>query len=36
MIELYEGVGDMLRFYRFVRRAAEGWNGADPLRHMAL
>jgi catechol 2,3-dioxygenase-like lactoylglutathione lyase family enzyme len=36
MLELYEGAGDMLRFYRFVRRAAEGWNGAEPLRRMAL
>jgi hypothetical protein len=36
MIELYEGSGNLLRFYRFVRRAAEGWNGAEPLRRMAI
>lgn len=32
MIELYEGSGDLLKFYRHVRRAAEGWDGSEPLR----
>ena len=32
MIELYEGAGDLLKFYRHVRRAAEGWDGSEPLR----
>jgi catechol 2,3-dioxygenase-like lactoylglutathione lyase family enzyme len=36
MVELYEGAGDLLRFYRFVRRAAQGWDGAEPLRRMPL
>lgn len=35
MIELYEGAGDLLKFYRFVRRAADGWDGALPLRRPA-
>jgi hypothetical protein len=34
MVELYEGTGDLLKFYRFVRRAAEGWDGASPLRRL--
>jgi hypothetical protein len=34
MIELYEGAGDLLKFYRYVRRAAAGWDGADPLRRL--
>jgi catechol 2,3-dioxygenase-like lactoylglutathione lyase family enzyme len=34
MIELYEGAGDLLKFYRYVRRAADGWNGSDPLRRL--
>lgn len=36
MIELYEGSGDLLKFYRFVRRAAEGWDGAEPLRRLQI
>jgi hypothetical protein len=36
MIELYEGAGDLLKFYRFVRRAADGWDGSEPLRHLAM
>jgi hypothetical protein len=32
MIEFYEPQGDLLKFYRFVKRAAEGWDGAEPLR----
>jgi hypothetical protein len=34
MVELYEGSGDLLKFYRYVRRAAEGWDGAEPLRRL--
>jgi Glyoxalase/Bleomycin resistance protein/Dioxygenase superfamily len=34
MTEIYEGSGDLLKFYRFVRRAADGWNGAEPLRRL--
>ena len=36
MIELYEGVGDLLKFYRYVRRHADGWNGREPLRYLTL
>ncbi len=36
MIELYEGAGELLKFYRYVRRAAEGWDGAQPLRRLGL
>jgi hypothetical protein len=34
MIELYEGRDDLLKFYRYVRRAADGWDGAEPLRRL--
>ena len=34
MIELYEGVGDLLKFYRLVRRAADGWDGQEPVRRL--
>ena len=34
MIEIYEGCGDLLKFYRYVRRAAEGWDGTGPLRRL--
>lgn len=34
MSELYEAAGDLLKFYRYVRRAAQGWDGADPLRRL--
>ncbi len=34
MIELYEGTDDLLKFYRYVRRASDGWNGAEPLRRL--
>jgi hypothetical protein len=36
MVELYEAKGDLLKFYRYVRRAAEGWNGSDPLRRQHI
>lgn len=32
MVELYEAGGELLKFYRYVRRAADGWDGAEPLR----
>jgi len=35
MLELYEPVADLARFYAFVRRAAENWDGSDPLRRLA-
>jgi hypothetical protein len=35
MVELYESSGDLLKFYRHVRRAAEGWDGAEPFRRLA-
>ena len=34
MVELYVGEGDLLRFYRYVRRAAENWDGGTPLRRL--
>jgi catechol 2,3-dioxygenase-like lactoylglutathione lyase family enzyme len=36
MIELYESRDELARFYRYVRRAAQDWDGADPLRRLAL
>jgi len=32
MIEVYEGSQGLRDFYAMVRRASEGWNGADPIR----
>jgi len=34
MIEIYEQAGDLQKFYRYVRRAAEGWDGSEPLRRL--
>ena len=34
MIELYEGAGDLLKFYRYVQLAADGWDGSEPLRRL--
>jgi hypothetical protein len=35
MVEIYEGSGDLLKFYRHVKRAAEDWNGVPPpVRHL--
>jgi hypothetical protein len=34
MMEIYEGSGDLIKFYRYVRRAADGWDGAEPLRRL--
>ncbi len=36
MIELYEGTGDLLKFYRYVRRAAQDWDGREPLRRLQI
>ena len=36
MIELYEPQTDLIKFYRFVKRAAEGWDGAEPLRRLNI
>ena len=36
MIELYESSADLARFYRFVKRAAEGWDGTEALRRLTL
>jgi len=33
MIEIYEGCGDLMKFYRYVRRAADG--GTEPRRFAA-
>jgi hypothetical protein len=32
MLELYEPSPDLTRFYDFVRRAAQNWDGSRPLR----
>jgi hypothetical protein len=34
MVEIYEPSGDLLKFYRHVKRAAEDWNGEQPVRHL--
>jgi len=34
MVEIYEPEGALLKFYRHVRRAAEGWKGEQPVRHL--
>ena len=34
MVELYEPAGGLRKFYGYVRRAAEGWDGAEPLRRL--
>ncbi len=34
MLELYEPTADLRRFYDFVRRKSQGWDGADPLRRL--
>jgi catechol 2,3-dioxygenase-like lactoylglutathione lyase family enzyme len=36
MVELYEARGDLLKFYRYVRRAADGWDGTEPLRRLRV
>ncbi len=34
MLELYEPVLALTRFYSFVRRASEGWDGSAPVRRL--
>ena len=34
MVELYEPRGDLLKFYRYVRRAAQDWDGSEPVRRL--
>jgi hypothetical protein len=34
MLELYEARTGLQRFYDFVRRKAQGWDGSDPLRRL--
>ena len=36
MLELYEAGDSLSRFYEFVRRKAEGWDGRDPVRRMKV
>jgi catechol 2,3-dioxygenase-like lactoylglutathione lyase family enzyme len=36
MVELYEEAGELLKFYRYVRRAAEAWDGSEPLRRLQI
>lgn len=32
MLELYEPVGELRRFYDYVRKCADGWTGERPVR----
>jgi len=32
MLELYEPGADLKRFYDYVRKAAQGWDGREPVR----
>jgi hypothetical protein len=34
MIELYEPVNQLRRFYEYVRKASDGWDGRDPVRRL--
>jgi hypothetical protein len=34
MLEIYEPGADLRRFYAFIRKAAAGWDGSRPLRHL--
>ena len=34
MLELYEPSEGLRRFYDFVRRASQGWDGTDPVRRL--
>jgi Glyoxalase/Bleomycin resistance protein/Dioxygenase superfamily len=34
MLELYEPTDSLRRFYDFIRRKSQGWNGAEPLRRL--
>ena len=35
MVEVYEGLPGLLDFYALIAAAAEGWDGADPIRRVA-
>jgi hypothetical protein len=34
MLELYEPTPPLAKFYAFIKRKAESWDGADPLRRL--
>jgi catechol 2,3-dioxygenase-like lactoylglutathione lyase family enzyme len=34
MVEVYEGRDELLKFYRYVRQASEGWDGSRALRRL--
>jgi hypothetical protein len=34
MLELYEAGAELKRFYAYVKRKAQGWDGADPVRRL--
>lgn len=34
MLEFYEPSPSLLKFYQFIRRKSENWNGNDPLRRL--
>ena len=34
MLELYEPVSQLQRFYDHVRKASQGWDGRDPVRRL--
>jgi catechol 2,3-dioxygenase-like lactoylglutathione lyase family enzyme len=34
MVEIYEPAAGLARFYEFVRKAAQGWDGRDPVRKL--
>jgi hypothetical protein len=36
MVELYEDAGELRKFYRYVRRAAEAWDGSEPVRRLHI
>jgi len=35
MLELYEASAELTRFYDFIRRKSQGWDGTQPLRRLA-
>jgi catechol 2,3-dioxygenase-like lactoylglutathione lyase family enzyme len=34
-LELYEATPGLTRFYDYIRRKAQGWDGTDPLRRLS-
>mgnify|MGYP001077743783 CR=1 FL=1 len=36
MLELYEPSKGLKDFYAYVRKAAAGWNGIDPVRRLSV